>query len=155
MPTLLELAPGAHLVLVGRGSYEQKLRRVAGRLRVEDAVTFTSFDETQRGALGALVRSSDVVALMSDYEAHPVAVMEAVALGRKVVVADTSGMSELAAEGLATAVPVDASPQVLAGVLARVARDVDPVVPALPTWDDCAEEVLGLYREILTPTSAN
>ena len=41
---------------------------------------------------------------MSDYEANPVAVMEALALGRKVVVADTSGLSELAAEGLATAV---------------------------------------------------
>jgi glycosyltransferase involved in cell wall biosynthesis len=154
MPALLELEPGAHLVLVGRGAYEQKLRRVAGRLQVDDAVTFTSFDETQREALGALVRSSDVVALMSDYEAHPVAVMEAVALGRKVVVADTSGMSELAAEGLATAVPVDTSPQALAGVLARVARAADPVVPALPTWDDCAEEVLGLYGEILSPTNA-
>jgi glycosyltransferase involved in cell wall biosynthesis len=154
MPALLDKEPGAHLVVVGRGGYEQKLRRVAGRLQVEHAVTFTSFDETQREALGALVRSSDVVALMSDYEAHPVAVMEAVALGRKVVVADTSGLSELAAEGLATAVPVDASPQVLAEVLARVARGADPVVPALPTWDDCAEEVAGLYREILSPTSA-
>ena len=46
---------------------------------------------------------------MSDYEANPVAVMEALALGRKVVVADTSGLSELASEGLATAVPPNAS----------------------------------------------
>jgi glycosyltransferase involved in cell wall biosynthesis len=153
MPALLDLAPDARLAVVGRGSFEHELRRLVARLQVEHAVTFTSFDATQREALGALVRSSDVVVLMSDFEAHPVAVMEAVALGRKVVVADTSGLSELATEGLATAVPVDASPQVLAGVLARVARGPDPVVPALPTWDDCAEEVLGLYGEILSPTS--
>jgi glycosyltransferase involved in cell wall biosynthesis len=152
MPALLDLAPDAHLAVVGRGSFEPQLRRLAARLQIDHAVTFTSFDATQREALGALVRSSDVVALMSDFEAHPVAVVEAVALGRKAVVADTSGLSELAAEGLATAVPVDASPQVLAGVLARVARGPDPVVPALPTWDDCAEEVLGLYGEILSPT---
>ena len=121
MPALLDLAPDAHLAVIGRGSFEQQLRRLVARLQVEHAVTFTSFDATQREALGALLRSSDVVALMSDYEANPVAVMEALALGRKVVVADTSGLSELASEGLATAVPPNASPGVLAGVLARVA----------------------------------
>lgn len=112
-------------------------------------MTFTSFDGTQREALGALLRSSDVVALMSDYEANPVAVMEALALGRKVVVADTSGLSELGSEGLATALPPDVSPEVLAGVLARVAEEADPVAPDLPTWDGCADQLLELYEAIL------
>ena len=149
MPALLDLAPDAHLAVVGRGGYEAPLRRLAARLRVEHAVTLTSFDSTQREALGALLQSSDVVALMSDYEANPVAVMEALALGRKVVVADTSGLSELAAEGLATAVPPNAPPRELAGVLARVAALPDPVPPDLPTWDGCAEQLLALYDEIL------
>jgi glycosyltransferase involved in cell wall biosynthesis len=153
MPALLDLAPDAHLAVVGRGSFERKLRRLAARLQVEHAVTFTSFDATQREALGALVRSCDVVALMSDYESHPVAVMEAVALERKVVVADTSGLSELAAEGLAVAVPVDAPPRALAEVLADVARRPDPVAPNLPTWDDCVDELLDLYSEILSGAS--
>ena len=118
MPALLDLAPHAHLAVIGRGSFEHQLHRLVARLQVEHAVTFTSFDASQRDALGALLRSSDVVALMSDYEANPVAVMEALALGRKVVVAETSGLSELASEGLATSVPPNASPGVLAGVLA-------------------------------------
>ena len=81
------------------------------RLNLEDAVTIHLVRQpTQRGGLGALLRSSDVVALLSDYEANPVAVMEALALGRKVVVADTSGLSELASEGLATAVPTQHVP---------------------------------------------
>jgi glycosyltransferase involved in cell wall biosynthesis len=149
MPALLELAPGAHLAVIGQGSFEQQLRRLIDQLGVEHAVTLTSFDGTQREALGALLRSSDVVALMSEYEANPVAVMEALALGRKVVVADTSGLSELAAEGLATAVPLHASAGVLAGVLFGVAARPDPVPPDLPTWDDCADQLLGLYEEIL------
>ncbi|HXY28918.1 MAG TPA: glycosyltransferase, partial [Acidimicrobiales bacterium] len=132
---------------------ERNLRRLAARLQLEHAVTFTSFDATQREALGALVRSSDVVALMSDYEAHPVAIMEAVALQRKVVVADTSGLSELAAEGLAVAVPVNTPPRALAQVLADVARRPDPVAPNLPTWDDCVDQLLGLYGEILSGAS--
>ena len=129
MPALLELAPDAHLAVIGRGGYEPQLRHLVARLQVEHAVTFTSFDATQRPALGALLRSSDVVALMSDYEANPVAVMEALALGRKVVVADTSGLSELASEGLATAVPPNVSPRELAGVLARLAVAPDPGAP--------------------------
>jgi glycosyltransferase involved in cell wall biosynthesis len=154
MPALLDLEPDARLAVVGRGGFERELRRLAARLRVEHAVTFTSFDATQREALGALVRSSDVVALMSDFEAHPVAVMEAVALGRKVVVADTSGLSELAVQGLAVAVPVDAPPRALAEVLAEVARRPDPIVPNLPTWDDCVDEILSLYDQILSDGSS-
>ena len=122
---------------------------LVARLQVEHAVTFTSFDATQRPALGALLRSSDVVALMSDYEANPVAVMEALALGRKVVVADTSGLSELASEGLATAVPPNVSPRELAGVLARLAVAPDPGAPDLPTWDGCADQLLALYEAIV------
>ncbi len=153
MPALLDLAPDAHLAVIGRGDFEHELRRLVARLQIEHAVTFMSFDSTQREALGALVRSSDVVALMSDFEAHPVAVMEAVALERKVVVADTSGLSELAAEGLAVAVPTDASPHTLAEVLADVARRPDPVPPVLPTWDDCVDELVDLYEEILSGVS--
>ena len=149
MPALLDLAPDAHLAVIGRGSYEPQLRRLVARLQVEHAVTFTSFDATQRQALGALLQSSDVVALMSDYEANPVSVMEALALSRKVVVADTSGLSELASEGLATAVPPNVSPRELAGVLARVAALPDPAAPDLPTWDGCADQLLALYEEIV------
>ena len=87
---------------------------------------------------------------MSDYEANPVAVMEALALGRKVVVADTSGLSELASEGLATAVPPNTSPRGArrrprsGGGRSRAGglRSAD--------WDDCADELLGLYDEILS-----
>jgi len=151
MPDLLDLEPEAHLAVIGRGRFEPQLRRLVARLQVEHAVTFTSFDVTQRAALGALLQASDVVALMSDYEANPVAVMEALALGRKVVVADTSGLSELASEGLATAVPPNASSRVLARVLARVAARPDPAPRDLPTWDDCADQIIRLYEEILTP----
>jgi glycosyltransferase involved in cell wall biosynthesis len=148
MPWLLGLAPEAHLALVGHGTYEQQLRQLVAKLDVGHAVTFTSFDTSSRGALGALLRSSDVVALMSDYEANPVAVMEALALGRKVVVAATSGLTELASQGLATAVPPSTDPAVLARVLASVAGSPTPDVPDLPTWDDCVTRLLELYAEI-------
>ena len=147
MPALLEMASDARLVIIGRGSYEKQLRRLVARLRVEQAVTFTSFSIEERAALGALIRASDIVALMSEYEAHPVALMEALALERKVVVADTSGLTELAANGLATAVPLHASPTELAKVLVSVAAAPGFENPPLPTWDHCVDELLQVYAE--------
>ena len=67
---------------------------------------------------------------------------------------DTSGLSELAVQGLAVAVPVDAPPRALAEVLAEVARRSDPIVPNLPTWDDCVDEILSLYDQILSDGSS-
>jgi glycosyltransferase involved in cell wall biosynthesis len=152
VPALLEIAPGARLVIVGRGSYEKKLRRLVARLRVERAVTFTSFPVEERAALGALLRASDIVALMSEYEANPVALMEALALGRKVVVADTSGLTELTASGLVTAVPLHATPTELAKVLASVAAASSLDSPPLPTWDHCVDELLRVYAETVSPS---
>jgi glycosyltransferase involved in cell wall biosynthesis len=152
VPALLEIAPGARLVIVGRGSYEKKLRRLVARLRVERAVTFTSFAVEERAALGALLRASDIVALMSEYEANPVALMEALALGRKVVVADTSGLTELTASGLVTAVPLHATPTELAKVLASVAAASSFDSPPLPTWDHCVDELLRVYAETVSPS---
>ena len=148
MPPLLQLAPDAKLAIVGRGTYEKQLRRLASRLGVEQAVTFTSFGDAERADLGALVRSSDIVALVSDYEANPIALMEAVALGRKVVVANTSGLAELASEGIATAVPLNAHPTQLATVLLRVAAAPDPERTDLPAWDPCVDQLLGVYGEV-------
>ncbi len=149
MPALLAAKPGAHLVVVGRGAYGGPLRRLAGRLGVERSVTFTAFDPTDRAGLGTLIRSSDVIALLSDYEAHPVALLEALALGKKVVVADTSGLSELARAGSVTAVPVDARPPALAAALARVSEGLDAPPGGLRTWDDCAADVLALYEQVV------
>jgi glycosyltransferase involved in cell wall biosynthesis len=156
MPALRRRTPDAHLCLVGAGPYEGALRELAQRLGVADAVSIRAFDPTRRGALGALVARADVVTLLSDYEAHPVAVMEALGLARPVVVADTSGLSELGRPGpdgrpgLATLVPADADGEHVAAALLEAAgsgRWADGP-PQLPTWDDCAAALLDVYRSV-------
>jgi glycosyltransferase involved in cell wall biosynthesis len=113
-------------------------------------VEVTSFGPDRRAEFGALVARADVVALLSDYEAHPVAVMEALALGRPVVVAATSGLVELARDGLVRAVPPDAPPLVVAQELLRTAEAPPHPVPpgVLRSWDDCASDLLALYQEV-------
>jgi glycosyltransferase involved in cell wall biosynthesis len=153
MPELLRLASEAHLVIVGRGPYEAALHALAARLGVGHAVTITAFETDEREELGALLATADVVSLMSDYEAQPIAMLEALAMGATLVVADATGLAELARRGLATAVPVDAPPSELAVALLRAFRAPKLHLRrhvVLPTWDDCADALLAAYDELLT-----
>jgi glycosyltransferase involved in cell wall biosynthesis len=155
MPEVLRRAPEARLAIVGTGPYEETLRSTAARLGIGGAVSFAAFGSNDRGALGTLVRSSDVVALLSDYEAHPVAIMEALAAGVRAVVAATSGLSELAWNGWAVSVPIDATPRAIARTLvAEAARgDAEVFDPPLPTWDGCVDALVALYREVVSCAS--
>ena len=88
-----------------------------------------------------------VVVSMSEFETQPIAVLEARALGCWLVVADTPGLSALAADGLARAVPFESAPEELASiVIEELARPgmAEPV--KLPTWDDCADALLYAIR---------
>lgn len=147
MPTILRTAPGAMLVLAGSGPYEGALREMAAGLGVEDHVLIRSFTAQHRAHLGRLVADADLVCLLSEYEAHPISVLEALGCGTRVLAADTSGLTELGRHPLVTIVPIDAPPERIAPValdLAALPR-ADPA--ALPTWDDCADQLLRLYRD--------
>jgi glycosyltransferase involved in cell wall biosynthesis len=150
MPALLAHAPRARLVVVGRGEFEPVLRDMVSTLDLDAIVSIVSYAAEDRALMGALVRSANVVTLMSEYEAHPVAVMEALAEGIDVVVADTSGLSELGREGLVTTIDLGAPPETLADALLVASQEhrwaAGP--PALPTWDDCAEALIATYREV-------
>jgi glycosyltransferase involved in cell wall biosynthesis len=148
MPEILKRARDARLALIGGGPYEQPLRDMAEQLGVADRLSIRSFGPDERAAMGSIVANADVVCLLSDYEAHPVAVMEAIGTGSKVLVADTSGLSELGRDGLVTLVPVEASPEQVASAALAVAAAPRTAPPYVPTWDDCAQQLLQLYEEV-------
>ena len=91
-----------------------------------------------------------VVTLLSDFETHPLVVLEAAALGRPVLVADTSGLSELAEQGFARAIPLHSSPSLTAAaIIEEMSRSEVTPRPTIPTWDDCAGQLLAVYRDVL------
>jgi len=150
MPEMLRRAPGARLGIVGSGPHEQALRRQVAEAGLGRAVSFASFGPDEREELGTLLARADVVTLMSDYEAHPVAIMEALALGTPAVVADGSGLSELGRWALVRTVARDTVPQLLTRELLQAARtDVASPAVELPTWDDCADRLVGVYTDVV------
>jgi glycosyltransferase involved in cell wall biosynthesis len=148
-PELLAREPEARLLVIGKGPYQSELRALAERLGIADRVEFTSTPPDQPEAMAELLRTVSVVVLMSSFETHPLVALESAAAGCRLVVADTSGLGELAAEGLARAVPLDApSTEIAEAVAQELQEEGPPPKPKLSSWDDCAAALLQLYREV-------
>ncbi|HJW91746.1 MAG TPA: glycosyltransferase family 4 protein [Anaerolineales bacterium] len=148
LPLVLAERPEARLWIAGVGPYEESLRKLANKLGVEDRVEIRSIPVEDRDGLAAELSKVALVTLLSEYETHPIAALEAVAMGKSLLVTDTSGLRELAEKGLAKAIPLSSnSGQVAAAALELLRHPLHPVSYAIPTWDDCAAQLASLYRE--------
>jgi glycosyltransferase involved in cell wall biosynthesis len=148
LPIVQRAIPGATLRILGSGPYEGQLRSLVGALGLERSVTIECIPPSDRERMAEALGTAAVVACMSEYESHPVAVMEALGLGIPAVGLDTAGTSDLVAEGLVRGVPGNASPAAVAAALVAALEDRDTGVPAsLPTWDAAAVELTRVYAE--------
>jgi glycogen synthase len=149
LPHVLAQRPDARLLVVGSGPYEAELRRCAGELGVREHVEFLSVPPDDRQAMADLLSEISLVVLMSEFETHPLVALEAAAMRRRLLVADRGGLLELAQDGLARAVAVDAPPQRLAeAALEELAKPRPTTRPALMSWDRCTRELQELYRSV-------
>jgi len=150
LPEMLRHRPGLHLRIAGTGTYAAELAALAQRLGVASQVEIGAVPPSDRSGMAGLMARAAVVVLLSDYEAQPLALMEALALGRPVVATDATGIHEFVERGLVRGVPIRASTADVAGAILG-ALDAPAAAPvALPTWDDCAARVLAVYRSIAT-----
>jgi glycosyltransferase involved in cell wall biosynthesis len=148
LPYVQQKYPSAQLLILGQGPYEASLRALAQKVGVEHAVQIRALPAEDRAQMARVLGQATVVALLSEYESHPIAVLEAVALRRSVLVANTSGLKELAEQQLVCALPLASTPaQVAHAIIQQIEH---PYVPpgsfCLPTWDDCVRQLLAIYH---------
>jgi glycosyltransferase involved in cell wall biosynthesis len=149
-PAVLESRPDARLLVVGKGPYEDELRRQAEELGIGEQVEFTSVPPGDPTAMAAMLSRISLVVLLSEFETHPLVALEAAAARRRLLVADSGGLSELAADGFARAVPADEEPAAVAQAILQQLEEPPPAeAPKLSTWDDCAIALLDLYRSVM------
>nr|WP_222131802.1 glycosyltransferase family 4 protein [Pseudonocardia sp. C8] len=105
LPRIRERVPGTRLLLVGGGPYRDRLRRLAARCGVADAVVVTG--GVPAADLAAHHAAGDVFALPCrthlgglDVEGLGIALLEAAAAGLPVVAGDSGGAPETVEEGV-------------------------------------------------------
>ncbi len=149
LPQVLEQEPEARLLILGSGPFESELYKIAQHAGVADRVEIRSVPASNRREMACLLLEAALVVLLSEYEAQSIAVMEALTLRRPVLVADTSALSEFADHGWAESVPLLATPEEIArGILRQLRHPLVATDVALPTWDDCADQLLSLYHRV-------
>jgi glycosyltransferase involved in cell wall biosynthesis/GT2 family glycosyltransferase len=150
-PHVLEREPEARLLIVGKGPYEDELRRQAERLGVAERVEVTSVASGDPEGMARLLGGVSLVVLMSEFESHPLVALEAAAAHRRLLVAEAGGLREIAEDGLARGIPLDSTPeQVAEAALEELAKPLPRRSPSLTSWDECATALLALYGSIIS-----
>ena len=146
---VLEQRPDARLRIAGAGPYEDALHTLVDDLKLSHQVEIKAVPPSDRQAMAQFLSSASLVTLFSDYEAHPISVMEALSLRRPVLVTYTSGLGELADRGLARAIPVDCSDVDAAkAIIHQLEAPLIPSALDLPTWEACATALEAIYRRV-------
>ena len=153
LPIIKQTVPHATLRIYGAGPYEAELRASIQSLGVEQSAEIQYIAPDNRAGVAEALCEAEVFAALSEYEAHPVAVMEALTLGIPTVGLDTAGIGDLVADGLVTGIPGQASPQTVAQIL--VSALTSSTLPAsdlrtLWTWDRAATDLARVYLDAST-----
>ncbi len=147
--------PGLEVLVVGTGPAEAAVREAIREHHAEGTVRLLGFRED----LPDLLLAADVVALSSAWEGAPLAVGEAMALGRPVVATAVGGMAEVVVDGETGRLVPPGDPVALAHALAEVLDD--PARAA--AWGEAgrrkaeaefsmqaiADAIEAVYREVL------
>jgi glycogen synthase len=150
LPHMVRRRPETRLWIAGAGPYESTLRSLVSSLDVSDHVEIRAVPPDNRAGMAKELARVKVAVLMSEFETQPIIALEALALGCRLIVADTPGLSALAEEGFARAVPLETSPDDLArAVIEELDKLPPPEPPRLPTWDETADSLLELYRSVV------
>jgi glycosyltransferase involved in cell wall biosynthesis len=151
LPHLLADEPDARLWIAGAGPEEGRLRAQARRLGLSDRVEISSVPPEDPGTMARRLRAASLVVLLSELETHPIAALEAQALGRPLLVADRPGLRDFARRGEARAVGLDAGPSEVAAAMLRQLRDplaAPAATVAAFTWDACTDGLHELYARV-------
>jgi glycogen synthase len=150
---LRKTQPEARLRILGEGPYKAELIALVQRLGLDAHVVVGGIAAKERGAMANLLAGASLVVLMSDYEAHPVAVMEALSLNVPVLTSDTSGFRELAERGLVHAIPIASGSGDIAQAMSRALASKRVVSAlSLPSWEECTDRLLSIYRSVARPS---
>jgi glycogen(starch) synthase len=155
---LRQRLPGLRVVIVGRGTYADDLRRLARSCDVEDVVTFAGF--VSDSELRSLLHRATCAVIPSLYEPFGIVALEALAAGAPLVAASAGGLREVL-EGTDTSLLVPPGDEAaLATAIERMATEPElrdrcrtaglGLVGGRYSWDTIAAQTVAVYERAAT-----
>lgn len=148
------------LRLVGDGPQLSELKQLTVKLGVADRVEFTG--RVPHTHVAKELAGLDIYVALSrlDSESFGVAIIEAGAAGRPVVVSDAGGLPEVTVHGVTGLVVPRENPQAAADAIEILLRDASlrqkmgfaaqKHVAEHYCWDECVQKMLEVYRKVIT-----
>jgi len=150
--TVHDRFPDAELVIVGDGVLDGRLRDLAVRFGLADAIRFAGYQPHEK--MAGFYRSAHMFVLPSRHEGMSNAVLEAMACGLPVVVTKTGGTAELVKDN-GIVVPPDDPDQLATAILTLLDDENQRPDAALASrtiakkfgWPAVAQRYMHTYRE--------
>jgi PEP-CTERM/exosortase A-associated glycosyltransferase len=126
VPHILAAIPNAHVMITGAGGVQSELEALSKSLRLTEHITFTG--KVPHSEVLDLYALADVcvyprLLTRTTQLTTPLKPLEAMAMGKPVIVSDVPAMAELIAEGSTGLTFTAGDPQALAQTIARVLAD--------------------------------
>lgn len=147
------------LLIVGKGSQEYYLKQLVKNLNLENDVTFTGFIE--HGDVPKYHNMLDIYVSVSidDSESFGVAILEAGACGKPVVVSDVGGLPEVVVNGETGFVVESKNPDAIASSICRLIDNPELRVSMgnsgrkrvleFYSWNDSVKKMIAVYDSMI------
>jgi glycosyltransferase involved in cell wall biosynthesis len=152
--------PGIRLVIVGDGRLRERVERFVAEAGARDEVILTGYLDSPGPALAV----ADVYGHLALNEAAPIAVLEAMLLGKPIVAAKAGGLPELIVHER-TGLLVEPEPDLVARAIAlllenehhrkALGEEARKAASTIYTWETCANRFAALYRKTVPCRTAD
>lgn len=156
IPHVLAALPNVRFFIIGQGQLMPELQALSASLAINQALTFTGF----RNDVGAFYNIADLFVMSSVQEGLGTAILDALALGKPVVAANSGGIPEIIKDGETGRLVEAADSQALAQGIVEMLTQADQaeamaqrgqaVVKAKFSIDAMAENNLAVYNRLLS-----
>jgi glycosyltransferase involved in cell wall biosynthesis len=145
------LVPKAELRVIGEGPFKPQLLEQVKKFGLNGCATVGAIPSSDRRSMARMLSSASLIMLLSEYEAHPVAALEAISLGRKIIATNSTGFAEMVDKGLIRGVdPKVSAAELVNAMVQELSRPNLAVTSQLTCdWDMCAGKLLQIYRRVL------
>jgi len=158
MPKIISIEPDAELIILGVGSEEEKLMKLARDMRMENKITFINRYVSEKERI-QFYAAADVVCVPSTYEPFGIVAVEGMSSGKPVVASRTGGLMEIINDGESGLLANPGDAEDLANKITSILKDKELAkklsvggrkrIEQEFTWKKIAEKTLSIYEKVL------